>query len=408
MEPEQPTKEMLTPEAKAALVKQQYRVVGSHSAVKVCGWTKNMLRGRGGCYKLKFYGILSHRCLQMTPSMSCANRCVFCWRGYKAPVGKRWTWDVDDPDSIFEQSIDAQRSLLTGFGGHEEVPRHLYEQSLYPRHVALSLSGEPIIYPRINELLERFNKEGISTFMVTNAQYPEAIRKLAPVTQLYVSLDAPNKELLKKIDVPLFQDYWERLNESLELLAQKPQRTCIRITAIKDLNMLDLEGYAALITKGDPDFVEVKSYMHVGASRKFLGQENMPLHEEIVTFTKKILQHLPNYELVAEHIPSRVVMVAKKEYRVAGRWMTWIDFAKWHDLVASHKPFTTHDYARETPHASLGISGKGTPTKKESIAERARQRERARAAAKTTRQADLLKDELVVDEETAEMEFWEE
>ncbi len=398
--------EMLTPEAKAALEKQQYRVVGSHSAVKVCGWTKNLLRGRGGCYKLKFYGIKSHQCLQMTTSMSCANRCIFCWRGYKAPVGKEWVWDIDDPDFIFDESIKAQRSLLTGFGGHEEVPRQLFQQAQTPRHVALSLSGEPIIYPRINELLDRFNKEGISTFMVTNAQYPEAIRALAPVTQLYVSVDAPNKELLKKIDVPLFQDYWERLNESLELLAQKPQRTCIRITAIKNLNMLDLEGYAALITKGDPDFVEVKSYMHVGASRKFLGQENMPLHEEIVAFTRELLTHLPGYELVGEHIPSRVVMFAKRAHKRGGVWHTWIDFAKWHELVTSGEGFTTADYACETPAASLGISGKGTPSKEESIAERARQRELARkVAARTAKSGEA---ELVVDEETAEMEFWEE
>ena len=33
-----------------------YRLVGNHSAVKTCGWTKSMIRGQGGCYKLKFYG----------------------------------------------------------------------------------------------------------------------------------------------------------------------------------------------------------------------------------------------------------------------------------------------------------------------------------------------------------------
>ena len=33
------------------LEKQQYRLVGHHSAVKVCQWTKNMINGRGGCYK---------------------------------------------------------------------------------------------------------------------------------------------------------------------------------------------------------------------------------------------------------------------------------------------------------------------------------------------------------------------
>jgi len=62
---------------------QGYRIVGSHSGVKLCRWTKSMLRGRGGCYKHTFYGIESHRCMETTPSLACANKCVFCWR---------WVW----------------------------------------------------------------------------------------------------------------------------------------------------------------------------------------------------------------------------------------------------------------------------------------------------------------------------
>ena len=34
-----------------------------------------MLRGRGGCYKHTFYGIESHRCMETTPSLACANKC---------------------------------------------------------------------------------------------------------------------------------------------------------------------------------------------------------------------------------------------------------------------------------------------------------------------------------------------
>ena len=39
---------MLTEEAKRSLEKQQYGIVGEHSAVKICGWTKNMIREEGG------------------------------------------------------------------------------------------------------------------------------------------------------------------------------------------------------------------------------------------------------------------------------------------------------------------------------------------------------------------------
>jgi tRNA wybutosine-synthesizing protein 1 len=60
-----------------ALTKQGYSIVGSHSGVKICRWTKSALRGRGSCYKFSFYGIKSHLCMETTPSLSCSNKCVF-------------------------------------------------------------------------------------------------------------------------------------------------------------------------------------------------------------------------------------------------------------------------------------------------------------------------------------------
>jgi len=349
---------MLTPESKAELEKQKYRIVGGHSAVKTCGWTKNMINGQGGCYKLKFYGIMSHQCMQMTTSISCANRCTFCWRGYKAPVSKEWKWEVDDPQKIFDDSIKAHHGLLVGFGGSEKSNKSLYQKSKDVRHVALSLTGEPIIYPKMNELLSLFNKNQISTFLVTNAQYPEHIRDLNRVTQLYLSVDAPTKELLKEIDLPLFSDYWERLNKSLGYLAQKKDRTCIRLTLIRKVNDVLPDKYAELIHKGSPDFIEVKSYMHVGLSRDRLKRENMPLHEEVVDFCKELAMFLPEYEIVSEHVPSRVVLFAKKIYKRKNNWYTWIDFKKWDGLVNSNTEFSAENFMFKTP--KVGLSGTGT------------------------------------------------
>ncbi len=349
---------MLTPEARAELEKQQYRIIGSHSAVKTCGWTKNMIKGEGGCYKLKFYGIMSNQCMQMTTSISCANRCTFCWRGYKAPVSKEWKWDIDNPELILQGSLKAHHDLLVGFKGNPKANKAAYAKSREVRHVALSLTGEPIIYPRINELLDLFNKSYVSTFLVTNAQYPEQIRDLKPVTQLYVSLDAPEQHMLKEVDKPLFADYWERLNKSLEYLSQKKLRTCIRLTMVKGVNDTMFDRYAEMIKKGNPDFIEVKSYMHVGPSRQRLNKENMPLHEDIVKYCQELVQYLPDHEIVSEHIPSRVIMLAKKKYKIDGVWQTWIDFEKWHEFVNSGKDFNTLDYVKKTPQ--VGLSGKGT------------------------------------------------
>lgn len=349
---------MLTPQASQELEKQGYRIVGSHSAVKTCGWTRNMINGQGGCYKLKFYGIMSNQCMQMTTSISCANRCTFCWRGYKAPVSKEWKWDVDDPEMILNKSQEEHHQLLIGFKGSPKANKRAYERSTDVKHVALSLTGEPITYPKMNELLDKFHAQGISTFMVTNAQYDEHIKNLKPTTQLYLSIDAPTKPLLKEVDRPLFTDYWERMNRSLDYLAQKPERTCIRLTMIKDVNMVHPELYGQLIEQGSPDFIEVKAYMFVGPSMQRLSRKNMPLHEEVVVFTKELIKHLPDYEIVSEHIPSRVVMLAKKKWKIDGVWNTWIDFPKFAQLATSGEPFTANDYYKKTPQ--VGLSGKGT------------------------------------------------
>lgn len=46
-------------------------------------------------------------------------------------------------------------------------------------------------------------------------------RSLVPVTQLYVSVDASTKDSLKKIDRPLFKDFWPRFLDSLRALGEK-------------------------------------------------------------------------------------------------------------------------------------------------------------------------------------------
>lgn len=73
---------MAVPERELAQLESSgYRFVGEHrhSAVKACHWTRKSLLNRGSCYKQKFYGIQSHRCLQLAPGLPfCDHRCVFC------------------------------------------------------------------------------------------------------------------------------------------------------------------------------------------------------------------------------------------------------------------------------------------------------------------------------------------
>ena len=288
-----------------------YRFVGKHkhSAVKVCLWTKNSLVKKGVCYKQKFYDIQSHRCLQMTPALPfCKHRCLFCWRNTKITYPK-WTGPYDEPDDIIDGSIEAQRELLTGFGGNEKVDKKMWEEAQHPNQAAVSLAGEPTEYPLISELIEAFKERGFTVFLVSNGTNPEVLEKLTEPTNLYITLPAPNEEIYKKTCAPVVNS-WDMIMESLGLLKNFSCRTVVRLTLVKGLNFMNPEEYARIVEKYEPDFLEVKSFMSVGFSRERLPYERMPLHEEIKEFAEKIEESC-SYKIINESKPSRVVLLKK-------------------------------------------------------------------------------------------------
>ncbi|XP_045174102.2 S-adenosyl-L-methionine-dependent tRNA 4-demethylwyosine synthase TYW1-like [Mercenaria mercenaria] len=360
-------KEMVTPQLRKALVKQGYKIVGSHSGVKLCRWTKSMLRGRGGCYKHTFYGIESHRCMETTPSLACANKCVFCWRHHTNPVGTEWRWQMDDPEVVFNGALENHVNMIKQFKGVPGVQPDKFEEGKQPQHCALSLVGEPIMYPEINKFIDLLHDKQISTFLVTNAQFPEAIKNLSPVTQLYVSVDASTKDSLKKIDRPLFKDFWERFLDSLKELSDKGQRTVYRLTLVKAFNTDEIENYAKLVALGNPDFIEIKGVTYCGDSKaSSLTMSNVPWHEEVVGFVKQIADELPDYEIASEHEHSNCILLAHKRFKVDGEWWTWIDYPKFHELVRKHREsngkqsFSAKDYMAKTPHwAVFGAKEQG-------------------------------------------------
>ncbi|KAI1292245.1 S-adenosyl-L-methionine-dependent tRNA 4-demethylwyosine synthase TYW1 [Halotydeus destructor] len=352
--------EMITPQLRKELTKQGYKLIGSHSGVKLCRWTKSMLRGRGGCYKHTFYGIESHRCMEATPSLACANKCVFCWRHHSNPVGTEWKWQMDNPEIIVEDAIKFHTRMINEFKGVSGVVPERLAEGMEPRHCALSLVGEPIMYPEINTLITLLHARNISTFLVTNAQFPDAIKSLHPVTQLYVSIDASSKESLKKIDRPLFKDFWQRFLDSLTALSDKGQRTVYRLTLVKSWNAEEIEGYGRLVDLGKPDFIEIKGVTYCGTSDKKkenLTMQNVPWHEEVVSFVQKLTDTYlsDNYEIVSEHEHSNCVLVAHKKFKVDGKWMTWIDYDKFQQLVKKYyasngqETFTSLDYMARLP-----------------------------------------------------------
>uniref|UniRef100_A0A8C7BSH4 S-adenosyl-L-methionine-dependent tRNA 4-demethylwyosine synthase TYW1 n=1 Tax=Neovison vison TaxID=452646 RepID=A0A8C7BSH4_NEOVI len=358
---------MITPALREALTRQGYQLIGSHSGVKLCRWTKSMLRGRGGCYKHTFYGIESHRCMETTPSLACANKCVFCWRHHTNPVGTEWRWKMDQPEVILKESIENHQSMIKQFKGVPGVKEERFEEGMMVKHCALSLVGEPIMYPEINRFLTLLHECKISSFLVTNAQFPVEIRNLKPVTQLYVSVDASTKDSLKKIDRPLFKDFWQRFLDSLKALAAKQQRTVYRLTLVKAWNVDELQAYAELVSLGNPDFIEVKGVTYCGeSSASSLTMANVPWHEEVVHFVQDLVDLIPDYEIACEHEHSNCLLIAHKRFKVGSEWWTWIDYDRFQELVREYEhsggsaTFGAQDYmARTPPWAVFGARERG-------------------------------------------------
>ncbi|KAH8681605.1 radical SAM superfamily-domain-containing protein [Xylariales sp. PMI_506] len=372
--PAQTIKEMVPQNSPtyASLTKQGYTIVGSHSGVKICRWTKSALRGRGSCYKYSFYGINSHQCMETTPSLSCSNKCVFCWRHGTNPVGTTWRWVVDPPEQIFDGVKAGHYKKIKMLRGIPGVRAERFAEAMRIRHCALSLVGEPIFYPHINEFLAMLHREHISSFLVCNAQHPDQLAALKAVTQLYVSIDASNRESLRKIDRPLHRDFWERFQRCLDILREKrfKQRTVFRLTLVKGFNIEDeVEGYADLVERGLPCFVEIKGVTYCGTSSSAgagLSMANVPFYAEVTEFVEaldaKLRERGLAYGIAAEHAHSCCVLLASDRFRRDGKWHTRIDYERFFQLLeerGADGDWTPEEYMGEaTPEwATWGNGG---------------------------------------------------
>ncbi|MEM1671903.1 MAG: 4-demethylwyosine synthase TYW1 [Archaeoglobaceae archaeon] len=277
----------------------------NHSAVKTCLWLKKSLRDEGVCYKQKFYGIQSHRCLQMTPALLCNQACIHCWRPLELLKDfKGW----DEPEIIVEESLKAQKRLLSGFYGTEGINRVKLKEAEKPNQVAISLLGEPTLYPYLPELIECYKKLGFTTFLVTNGTNPEMVEKVKP-TQLYISLTAYSEETHLTLNRPS-KNFWAQILESLKRMKDSRSKKVIRLTLIKGINMDEkaVERFDRLIRIAEPDYVEAKAYMFLGYSRRRLKLENMPEHRDVVEFSKLLSKK--GYEIVDESEQSRVCLLS--------------------------------------------------------------------------------------------------
>ena len=319
----------ISPLTKAKLKKAKYGVY-NHSAVELCHWTKKSFSNGGTCYKHKFYGISTHRCMEMTPTaMNCENRCIYCWRPtefydtLKMPENL-----VDEPDMIINNLLEERRKLIVGHYGNTKCDKIKLDESLFPQHYAISLSGEPTMYPKLPSLIKYLKtlENTKSIFLVTNGQEPEMLQRLideeALPTQLYLSTNASNKKMFTLVNRPRYTDAWDRWQKSLELLSEINTRTVLRMTLIRNFNHSKnyIEEFADLLRRANPHFIEIKSYMHIGMSTQRLENSDMLEMDEIRSYSHLLCQSLDTFSLMDESEISRIVVLQNLK-RYTERWI---------------------------------------------------------------------------------------
>jgi tRNA wybutosine-synthesizing protein 1 len=314
---------------KSKLQKAKYGVY-NHSAVELCHWTKKSFANEGNCYKHKFYGISTHRCMEMTPAaMNCENRCLYCWRPTEFYDTLEMPAElVDEPDVIVHKLLHERRKLINGFYGSNKNEKKKLDESLLPTHYAISLSGEPTMYPKLPQLIRYLKtlKATKSIFLVTNGQEPQMLQRLADQdalpTQLYLSTNASNRKMFYRINRPRHRDAWERWWKSLRFLETVNTRTVLRMTMIRGYNdnTKFIEELAEMMRQANPHFIELKSYMHIGMSTQRLEKNNMLEMSEIRNFTSQLHDKLADFSIMDESEISRVI-VLQNHKRYINRWI---------------------------------------------------------------------------------------
>jgi len=235
---------------------------------------------------------------------------------------------VDDPEVIVHSLLEERRKLIVGYYGKSDINQSKLDESLFPEHYAISLSGEPTMYPKLPQLIKYLFrlKATKSIFLVTNGKEPEMLYRLADEnalpTQIYLSTNASTKNMFFKINGPKHKDAWERWQRSLKFISQAKTRTVLRFTLIRNFNNESrfYDDFAKIIETGQPHFVEIKSYMHIGMSTNRLEQSNMLEMDEVRTFGRGLASQLSSYMMMDESVVSRIV-VLQNQKRFISRWI---------------------------------------------------------------------------------------
>ena len=320
----------IKPTISEQLKKAKYGIA-DHSTVELCHWTKKSFKHEGDCYKHKFYGISTHRCMEFSPAgMHCENRCIYCWRPMEFYDSLKMEPEhVSEPEDILKKLMKEREKLIMGYYGDSRNDKNRLDESLLPSHYAISLSGEPTMYPKLPDLIKYLKslESTKSIFLVTNGQEPEMIQRLkdedALPTQLYLSTNAADKESFLRINKPKYEDSWHRWNKTLEMLKHLNTRTVLRVTLIRGYNdeKRTIPDFVSMFDTANPHFIEIKSYMHIGRSTNRLEYSNMLEMNEVKEFSQNIVNNSTVFSIMDESLVSRIV-VLQNEKRLVNRFIS--------------------------------------------------------------------------------------
>jgi tRNA wybutosine-synthesizing protein 1 len=99
------------------------------------------------------------------------------------------------------------------------------------------------------------------------------------------------------------------------MLSKLNTRTVLRITLIRNYNDDDeiIPAFASMLKNSSPNFVEIKSYMHIGRSTNRLEHDNMLDMDEVRHFASKLSEQSEIFSVMDESFISKIVVLQNQE-----------------------------------------------------------------------------------------------
>ncbi|MBN2153050.1 MAG: radical SAM protein [Candidatus Lokiarchaeota archaeon] len=221
-----------------------------------------------------------------------------------------------DPEELLSTYLTTRGEISSAFASAHE-----------PSHAAISLAGEPTLYPHIGGLVGEFKRRGFTTFIVSNGTTPAVLERMNPLpTQLYITLPPPDEKAYTRIHRPAIRGGYQAITDTLRLLPSLTCRTCLRITHVKGLNdgtgNEHVTGLVRLVKLANPNFLEVKGFavearamllkkrLGLGGDGTTISESSgfAPTFDDVLGFAR-MLSDAGGFPIVETSKPSRDVLM---------------------------------------------------------------------------------------------------